>query len=71
MEEGRARVLRPGESPDESTYLAIHVKKNGTWKLDSIRETELPDTAAGNENLRQIDWLVGDWIDETPESYPN
>jgi uncharacterized protein (TIGR02246 family) len=68
MEEGRARVLRPGESPDESTYLAIHIKKNGRWKLDSIRETELPDTAAGNENLRQIDWLVGDWVDESAES---
>lgn len=44
VEEGTARVVRPGEPPSDSTYLAIHVKKDGHWKLDSVHETDVPQT---------------------------
>ncbi len=37
IEEGTARVIVPGEPPSESSYLAVHVKKDGkwSWKRDS------------------------------------
>jgi uncharacterized protein (TIGR02246 family) len=64
VEEGTVRVLSPGEPPSESTYMAVHVKKNGQWKLESVRETSLPEVSA-HEQLKQLEWLVGEWVDES------
>jgi uncharacterized protein (TIGR02246 family) len=68
IEEGTARELLPGQPPSESSYIAVHVKREGKWKLDTVRETELPGESAVNENLQQLQWMVGDWIDASPES---
>ncbi len=68
MEEGIVRVIRPAELPSDSTYLAIHVKQDGRWKLDSVRETELPDVPAASPHLEDLAWLVGEWIDQSSEA---
>jgi uncharacterized protein (TIGR02246 family) len=70
IEEGTARVLRPGQPPDDSGYLAIHAKKDGKWRLDSVRETELPAVPAGEpyEHLKELEWMVGDWTDQSKVS---
>ena len=42
-------------------------KKNGHWLLDSVRETESTTPAPGAKSpLKQVAWLVGQWIDEEP-----
>jgi uncharacterized protein (TIGR02246 family) len=64
VEEGTVRVLSTGEPVSESTYVAVHVKKNGQWKLESVRETSVPETSA-HDQLKQLEWLVGDWVDES------
>lgn len=64
VEEGTVRVLRPAATPIESTYLAIHVKKGGQWKLDSVHETNAPDTPSPSSRLEELAWLVGDWVHE-------
>lgn len=63
VEEGAVRVVRRGEAPSESTYVAIHVKKDGQWKLDSVRETDLPESAPPTSPLGELAWLVGAWRD--------
>jgi uncharacterized protein (TIGR02246 family) len=68
VEEGVVRVVRPGEPPSDSTYLAIHVKKDGRWKLDTVRETEVPETTAAGSPLQDLAWLVGEWTDESPDA---
>lgn len=68
VEEGKANVVRSGEAPDESTYIAIHVKKDGKWKLDSVRETSLPQADVRETPLTELAWLVGEWIDQSEES---
>jgi uncharacterized protein (TIGR02246 family) len=67
IEEGTVRVNRPGESPSDSTYLAVQVKKAGQWKLDSVRETDVPETPPASAALQELAWLVGDWVDDGPE----
>ena len=47
IEEGTVRVIRPAEPPSDSTYLAVHVKKDGQWKLDTVRETDVPEAPHG------------------------
>lgn len=63
IEEGTVTVVRPGEAPAASTYIAVHVKKDGNWKLDSVRETEIPTDEFARDGLDQLDWMVGEWVD--------
>ncbi|MBI3466899.1 MAG: SgcJ/EcaC family oxidoreductase, partial [Planctomycetes bacterium] len=67
IEEGAARVVRPGQPPEETTYLAIHVKQGNAWKLSTVREVETPPppTALAYEHLQQLEWLVGEWTDQS------
>lgn len=64
VEEGVAHVTRGGESPSRSTYVAIHVKSDGKWLLESVRETDLPSPPSNFEYLQSLDWMVGEWVDE-------
>jgi len=70
VEEGTARVVRPGAPADETSYLAIHVKRGGQWKLNTVRETDLPAPPASQsyQHLKDLEWMVGDWIDESKDS---
>jgi uncharacterized protein (TIGR02246 family) len=68
MEEGTVRVIQPAEPPHDSTYLAIHVKKDGQWKMDSVRETDVPDVPAASPQLQDLAWLVGEWGDQSPDA---
>jgi uncharacterized protein (TIGR02246 family) len=68
VEEGIARVMIAGQTPADSTYVAVHVKKDGVWKLDSIRETDQPEPPPINDNLQQLEWLVGRWGHKSAEA---
>jgi uncharacterized protein (TIGR02246 family) len=63
VEEGKARVTRPGEPPSETSYIAIHVKDDGRWKLSSVRETVLPVAASAYGHLKDLAWMIGTWVD--------
>jgi uncharacterized protein (TIGR02246 family) len=68
IEEGSVIVSSPDALPSQSSYLAVHVKKGGQWKLDSVRETEIPELPARSAELEELSWLVGEWRDEDPEA---
>lgn len=69
VEEGTARVSRRGEPPAETSYLAIHLKQKGGWKLDSVRETVVPATAPSHyQHLEELEWLIGTWVDRDENS---
>lgn len=70
LEEGTAEVTRlPDTTPSRTDYTAVHVKRDGQWQVDSIRETELPTgEQADGEPLRQLAWLVGEWVDESEDA---
>jgi uncharacterized protein (TIGR02246 family) len=69
IETGVSKVTRnPGEAADVDRYTAIHIKtRNGQWLMGFVRDT--PGTDMTNyERLKPLEWLVGDWIDESHES---
>lgn len=71
VEEGTARVSRRGEPLTETSYIAIHVKQRGGWKLDSVRETALPSAPAPpshSERLKGLEWMIGHWVDKDENS---
>lgn len=68
VEEGNATVVNdPEQPPERSSYEAIHVKENGQWRMASARD--LPgEQLSGVDELQQLHWLIGDWVDESPDS---
>jgi uncharacterized protein (TIGR02246 family) len=63
-ETGLARVLVPGAAPSETEYEAMHVKTTEGWKIDSIREDEVPAAAPSHyEQLKDLEWMIGRWAD--------
>ncbi|HWB10844.1 MAG TPA: SgcJ/EcaC family oxidoreductase [Pirellulales bacterium] len=70
IEEGTAEVTSlPNTLPSRTGYSAVHVKRDGQWQIDSIRETDLPaPEEPANERLAELAWLVGDWVDQSEEA---
>jgi uncharacterized protein (TIGR02246 family) len=67
IEEGRSTVLlEADEPPQTSRYTVIHVKQDGKWLMASARDLTDPESAASRE-LEQLAWLIGKWVDESPE----
>lgn len=64
VEEGLARIVSPDEPPSESTYTAIHVKEKNQWFLDSVRETTLPGAPSYHNQVEELSWLIGEWVDQ-------
>jgi uncharacterized protein (TIGR02246 family) len=68
VEEGTARVtLVPDEPAEPNEYSVVHVRQDGKWLMASAHDVE-GDHAPAAEHLQQLAWLIGDWIDETPDS---
>ncbi|WP_158633711.1 YybH family protein [Tautonia sociabilis] len=66
-EEGRSVVLPADGPPIRRFYTALYVKRDGHWLLVSVRE-EADPLPAPRDRLRELAWLVGEWVDEGPES---
>ncbi len=64
-EEGDAVLHQTGELPEKATYIAIHVKTDNGWKLDSVRQTVIPAPDSHHEHLRELEWMIGSWVDES------
>ena len=68
VEDGITAVLAPdGTAPSRARYSNFFVKKDGQWLLASVREATY--VAPSNyENLRGLEWVIGEWVDENPSS---
>jgi len=62
-ETGTAVITRPGQPPEETQYAATYVKKRGLWKLAGVKEEEAPVVAQAYEHLKELEWLIGEWVD--------
>jgi uncharacterized protein (TIGR02246 family) len=77
IEEGVASV-KTSKGPDEpagptetTRYSVAYVKREGKWFQDSIRDYPLPEPAeetSAHEHLKDLEWLVGEWVDESDEA---
>jgi len=68
VEEGTATVTHaPGEPVRQSRYEVIHVQREGRWLMASA--VDLPEAAwAGAEQLKQLEWLIGEWVNENRDA---
>ena len=66
---GRSRVLgSDGSEVGGAGYATTYIERDGKWLVASLRE--LPDTRTTPhyERLKELEWLVGDWVEETEGS---
>jgi len=59
--DGTAKISKTGENPVEFTFAMILVKKDGKWLIDSLRESEPVTTASPYEQLKELEWMIGEW----------
>ncbi len=69
IETGRSTVL-PAENgePDIDRYTAVYVRQDGRWLQAIVREH--PDTTlTPHDHLKQLEWMIGEWVDESDAAY--
>lgn len=68
IEDGTSVVNRPSRSPERARYTAVHVKVDGKWLVASARDHAIKGERMHAEQVKQLEWLAGDWIDEDNDS---
>jgi len=63
VEHGVATVIGPEEDLEITSYTAVHVKRNGEWLLDRVSEAEETEPPSHYEQLKDLEWLIGTWLD--------
>jgi uncharacterized protein (TIGR02246 family) len=67
-QDGRTKLIpADGGPPTTAHYAATLVKTGGRWLFASIRELEDP-TITPHERLRELEWLVGEWVEESGDA---
>jgi uncharacterized protein (TIGR02246 family) len=66
-EHGVTRTIPAGKRQSETTrYDAILVQRDGHWLHASVHELPAKSPTA-HERLEELEWLLGDWVDESGE----
>jgi uncharacterized protein (TIGR02246 family) len=77
VEEGASQVQSPGDTEETAEefipYTAIYVKKDGKWLHSVVRDyvvakDEDASATAGADVLKELEWMVGEWVEEGTES---
>lgn len=64
VEQGSATVMRPDQEPEQSTYSAVYVRRDGEWLLDRVTEEDVPVITSNYEHLKDLEWMIGSWLDQ-------
>jgi len=68
IEEGVRRITTDqAAAAAQVRYVAVRTKQGDRWPLASYREFSDDPLPTPAEMLSALDWIVGDWVDESPE----
>lgn len=68
VEEGIRRITaNEGASTAQVRYVVVREKAGDRWPIASYREFADDPKPTPREMLSTLDWLVGEWVDESPE----
>ena len=65
--EGQTRLSSAGGDATEFTrFSSLLVRKDGKWRAAELREYTAPaEDVSSYERLRDLEWMVGHWVDES------
>jgi uncharacterized protein (TIGR02246 family) len=67
VEEGQRRITTADGEIAQVRYVALRSKQGDGWKIASYREFADDPLPTPREALQGAAWIVGDWVDESPE----
>jgi uncharacterized protein (TIGR02246 family) len=68
LEEGRTTITPAGGGPPEITrFTVVYIKHDGQWLQSAVRDEQAQDLTP-HERLKELEWLVGDWINESQDA---
>jgi len=67
VEDGQRRITTAGGEIAQVRYVALRSKQGDDWKIASYREFADDPQPTPREALQGAAWIVGDWVDESPE----
>lgn len=65
--EGQTTIVPSNAEPVESAFTAILVRQGDRWLFDSIEEAAITVPATSTDALKELEWLIGSWVDESNE----
>lgn len=68
IEQGTATILSPSGEPEEMEYSAVDVKRDGKWLLDRVTDKSKEVVPSHYEQLKALEWMVGNWTNETADA---
>lgn len=60
LQKGSTTVTDKSGETSSALFTAIHIKKDGKWKINQLIESPVPETTPG-DRLAELAWLVGQW----------
>ena len=64
VEEGTTEVLHPdGAPPSVARYVILHVKKDGQWYLDIVKDS-VYIAPTNYKKMSALEWAIGNWADD-------
>jgi uncharacterized protein (TIGR02246 family) len=67
IEEGMASITDGGGEPTRTNrYSVIYARQGGRWLHARIRD-EQADDVSPHEQLRQLEWMLGEWVNESDD----
>jgi uncharacterized protein (TIGR02246 family) len=66
-EDGRSLITPVTGAPESRLYTVLFVKRDGRWLISSVRE-DVDPFVRPHDRLKDLEWMVGDWIDEGADS---
>ena len=68
--DGEQTFTPPRGEPDVSRFTSVWVKTDGQWRIRSARDLtpEPPGEMVAGRHLRELDWLIGEWVSESKDT---
>jgi uncharacterized protein (TIGR02246 family) len=60
LEKGSTTVTAKNGETNSDLYTAIHIKKDGKWKINQLIESPVP-VLTPRDRLAELEWLLGQW----------
>jgi uncharacterized protein (TIGR02246 family) len=64
--DGVSRLVAPREATIATQFVILLARQNNAWKIVEIRDYRaLVETITPYERLKELEWMVGEWVDES------
>lgn len=69
LEVGRTSIRPAGAGgvPEVTRYTVVYIKKDGHWLQSVVRDEAVHDLTP-HDRLKELEWLVGEWINESQDA---